>query len=614
MPTWSDFFSPRQLLAIGEISVSREAMLRALREQLPADKARAIEVYTGLMLDKVAIYNNHNCRFDPGRGIRSIFDRHDFAFVSSHAEFDASANLLPWVIDQVADSYREMAALLAPSQVAFGKGVAAKAVEKLQITCGSASSLHDAPDGFIHNITVDPPYYDNVQYAELSDFFYVWLKRSVGHLFPDWFADELTDKDDEAVANPARFEALGGKKRELANQDYERKMAAAFREMHRVLRPDGVLTVMFTHRRVEAWDTLASALIGAGFVIKASWPVHTESEHSLHIAKKNAASSTILLACRKRVDGETARQESAIANPVWWDDLQGKVRATARAKAEEFAAAGIGGVDLYLSTFGPTLSIISEHWPVLTSEIDPKTGQPRPLRPETALDLARQEVVRLRKERLLGVSGYGLRVASSQPGTRNSQLATVIQFDPVTDWYLMAWADFAAEQFPYDEARKLAIALGVDLDKTIMAGKRLVTKKGEFVVLQTPVQRRRKGVVDDEVLVFESWIDAAHTAMMVYEEDGAGACDAFLRRSGLRNDGAFRALLQALLNAIPRSRVKGKFVRPEAEVLENMRLAFFDDLVAPAEEEPEIPGYVQMGLPRVGEESAPYFAGEEDEE
>ncbi len=77
-------------------------------------------------------------------------------------------------------------------------------------------------------------------------------------------------------------------------------MAAAFREMYRVLHPHGVLTVMFTHKRVEAWDTLASALIGAGFTIKASWPVHTESEHSLHQAKKNAAASTILLVCRKR--------------------------------------------------------------------------------------------------------------------------------------------------------------------------------------------------------------------------------------------------------------------------------------------------------------------------
>ena len=84
--------------------------------------------------------------------------------------------------------------------------------------------------------------------------------------------------------------------------------------------------------------------------------------------------------------------------------------------------------------------------------------------------------------------------------------------------------------------------------------------------------------------------------MMVYAEDGAGACDVFLRKTGLKTDGTFKALLQALLNAVPRARVKGKFVRPEAEALENMRLAFFDDLVAPAEEEPAMPGVVQLNL------------------
>jgi len=72
-------------------------------------------------------------------------------------------------------------------------------------------------------------------YAELSDFFYVWLKRTVGHLYPEWFAAQLTDKDEEAVANPARFAGLGRKKKAMAEQDYERKMEAAFREMNRVL-------------------------------------------------------------------------------------------------------------------------------------------------------------------------------------------------------------------------------------------------------------------------------------------------------------------------------------------------------------------------------------------
>jgi hypothetical protein len=234
------------------------------------------------------------------------------------------------------------------------------------------------------------------------------------------------------------------------------------------------------------------------------------------------------------------------------------------------------GVDLYLSTFGPTLSIISEHWPVLTSEVDPKSGQPKTLRPETALDLAREEVIRLRKQGLL--------------------LGRDIQFDPVTDWYLMAWDAFAAEQFPYDEARKLAIALGVDLDHDLMAIKRLAVKKGQFITLQKPVERRKRSIVDEDTRRFEHWVDAAHTAMMIYAENGAGPCEVFLRESGLRRDGTFKALIQALLNAIPRTRIKGKFLRPEAEVLENMRLAFFDDLAAPMEEEPEMPQLRQMDL------------------
>jgi len=469
---------------------------------------------------------------------------------------------------------------------------------------GSATDLSQVPTGSVHHICVDPPYYDNVMYAELSDFFYVWLKRSVGHLYPEFFRDTLTNKDDEAVANPARFSPLspGGERgqgrgvnpRQLAKRDYERKMAACFREMGRVLHNDGVLTVMFTHKQVEAWDTLATALIGAGFTIKASWPVHTESEHSLHQARKNAAASTILLVCRKRAEEQGSKgagerkSTPAPLHPgssaqVWWDDIKGRVRQVAREKAAEFAAQGISGVDLYISTFGPVLSVISERWPVLTSEVDEKTGQPKPLRPETALDLAREEVIALRKRGLL----LGQRLPSPASGVG-------VQFDPVTDWYLMAWDAFKAEEFPADEARKLALALGLDIEEDLVRRKRVIGKKGSFVVLQQPKQRRRKHLADPEAAIFDTFLDAAHAAMLIYYEDGPLACESFLKRAGLLTDGTFKACLQALLNAIPRTQIKGKFVRPEADVLDRLRLAFFEDLVVPAEEEPAV--VEQLGL------------------
>ncbi|MCZ7568052.1 MAG: hypothetical protein M5U01_05535 [Ardenticatenaceae bacterium] len=196
--------------------------------------------------------------------------------------------------------------------------------------------------------------------------------------------------------------------------------------------------------------------------------------------------------------------------------------------------------------------------------MDERTGRPKALRPETALDLAREEVVRLRKRGLL--------------------LGREVQFDPLTDWYLMAWDAFQAEQFPADEARKLAIALGLNIEEHLVA-RRVIAKKGSDVVLQQPKQRRGRGKADPDATTFATMLDAVHTAMLVYTEDGSAAAGNFLKRTGLRNDAPFKAALQATINAIPRTRLKGTFVRPEAEVLDKLRDAFFEELQVPPEEE-----------------------------
>ncbi len=336
--SWPDFFNPRQLLALGVFVETLRKLRAELHAAIDEKRAVAVETYLGVMMDKAAIYNARACRFDPGRGIRSVFDRHNFAFTWSHAEFDAAANLLPWAIDQVADAYRDIAKLQSlPQSTLAGQAFKRGPLTTLQ---GNAADLSAVPDRSVQAIVTDPPYYDNVMYAELSDFFYVWLKRTVGHLFPEWFADELTDKDDEAVANPARFADLGRNKADLAEQDYERKMGAAFREMHRVLADDGVLTVMFTHKRVEAWDTLATALINAGFSVQTSWPVHTESEHSLHQAQKNAAQSTILLACRKRAGSRGAGGQGSRSGGMTSRRRCGRWRGRRRPSSRSGASAG----------------------------------------------------------------------------------------------------------------------------------------------------------------------------------------------------------------------------------------------------------------------------------
>jgi adenine-specific DNA methylase len=587
--TFSDLFSPRQLLALGTAVDVLNRLAPQLQADEGADLAVAVQTYLGFAIDKAADYNSRMVRWHNGRSvIVNTFDRHDFSFKWSHAEFDAAHNLFPWAVEQVVDALEGIVSLVDEgTQRRFARAIGTPAIERLTVSHATASSLSYVKDRSIGALVVDPPYYDNVNYAECSDYFYVWLKRTIGQHYNDLFADEYTNKDDEAVANPARFGEMGAKKKKLAEQDYERKMEACFREMHRILKDGGVLTVMFTHKKVEAWDTLGASLINAGFAVHSSWPVHTESEHSLHQAKKNAAASTILLTCRKRTNG---------SGPVWWDDIKGRVRQTAREQAGQYEKLGIRGVDLYIATFGPVLSVISERWPVLTSEVDPKTNKPKTLRPEAALEIAREEVVSLRKKGLL--------------------LGREVRFDPVTDWYLLAWDAFRAEQFPGDEARKLCLALDVDLEDTVVKSKRLVTKKGKNVTLQQPKGRRKLGMVDPDVEVFDCMLDAAHTAMLIFDEDGARNCERWLRQRGLDRDQRLKAVFQAMANAIPVTKKTGEYIRPEITLLDRMNDALGLGIAFPAEPEPDLRA-IQVDLfkhSRVGQEEAEHIEGEDDED
>jgi hypothetical protein len=122
-------------------------------------------------------------------------------------------------------------------------------------------------------------------------------------------------------------------------------------------------------------------------------------------------------------------------------------------------------------------------------------------------------------------------------------------------------------------------------------------------------------MVDPDLTAFDCQIDAVHTAMLVFEEDGARACERFLRQAHLLNDGTFKACLQALINAVPRAKKKGKFVRPEAALLDRLRDAFFQDLEVPPEEvPPALPAQQAFGFAKAAEETEEYGEEEDGEE
>jgi 16S rRNA G966 N2-methylase RsmD len=557
---WSDFFTPRQLL--GHLTALEELhnVVNEVGGRRGTGEQRALGLYLGFALDKAVDYSSRQASWDATRlKVRDKFDKHNYAFKWSFAEFDAAHSLIPWAVQQVVDAYEGMAKLAYRPESILETEARATA----EVLRESATNL-SLNDGSVDVIVTDPPYGANVMYAECSDYFYVWLKRSLRYTWPELVVLALTDKASEAVENKALYKPIAGAEPsngptadELAGQHYQRLMSEAFGQARRVLTDDGVLTVMFTHTEVETWDKLGHSLLSAGFSINSSWPVHTESEHSTHQARKNAASSTILLTCRKR--GATAS--------AYWVDLRPRVAAAARDAARQMAADGLVGIDLTLATFGPVLSVLSENWPVFTGDLD-ADGNPVVLRPDAALDLAREEVASLKKRGLLG--------------------GRDVEFDRVTDWYLLAWSDFAAAGFPVGEALKLSIATHLDLED-LSKRHRIVRAASGTVTLLTPAQRRTAKVLDPDAASWSTLVDALHALMLTYDEDGLPAARAWLDRTGKRDDQRFVALVSGAIQAIPRVKEKGEFVRPEARMLEGLRATLFEQIPPPADRgEPDV--------------------------
>jgi adenine-specific DNA methylase len=603
---WRDLFSARQLLCFGVLVEE----LRKLRPEIVAaegkDLGEAVIHLLAFVLDKFGNHNAILASWDPTtNGIRSVFDRHGYSFKPAWAEMAPcnSGSGLDWAIDNVLTAYEEIAKLCKDSQP-----------ESVEITLGSATNLAHLADGSVTAVVVDPPYADNVQYSELADFFYVWLKRTQGHRRPEWFSTYLCEHDEEAVVNVSRHRDNGrlpaGEARAAAHAFYQKLMTETFTECRRILRDDGVLTVMFTHKKQQAWERLFTSLIRSGFLITATWPVKTESEHSLHQARKNAAQSTVLLVARKRPAGSGAGYFNA--------EMQAEIRERARAAADRLQREGLNPVDQLVGSFGPAIEVYSRY-----DEVRLDTGEPVGV--DRAIDEASDAVSQWRIEQL---AARGL--ADVEPEGR---------------FALLCWDVLGAAEFRFNEAKLLGHAVGMDVDTLVGAG--LVTKSGDKIQMLSVKDRRRKQPLEpaevietmfgpvtksgkrkrkgDVLMVhpndpqFRTALDACHALALRYLEagggkSGIGSTKALVRQQGWKNESSVARLMAALVEAAPpalrKEGVKNRF--PEFRAWHELLEPLFE-IAPPDWTEPAAPQF-GLAFPAQEGELLSDEEGEEEEE
>jgi adenine-specific DNA methylase len=187
----------------------------------------------------------------------------------------------------------------------------------------------------------------------LSDFFYVWLKRTVGDLYPELFSTPTTPKSEEIISDPNRH---GGK--EKSKQFFENKLKKSFQEIHRILKPNGMVTIVYAHKSTAGWETVINALLDSGLVVTASCPLNTEMQTRLNAKETAALASSIYIVARKM-----QRQPTGFYNQV-----KEELKRHLNKKLDRFWQEGIGGADFFISAIGSAIEVFGKYEKVMDYE------------------------------------------------------------------------------------------------------------------------------------------------------------------------------------------------------------------------------------------------------
>jgi putative DNA methylase len=351
---WGKLFNRRQCLALVTlIGKTKEAIKEAGKS---SDKNFSIAVGTCLALavDRCADYWSSLAVW-AGDFVAHTFGRQALGIIWDYAEVSGFsggsggyAGAIEWIYLCLK---RESTTLQYPGQI-----------ER------ASACEHPLPDDSAQAFVTDPPYYDAVPYADLSDFFYVWLKRSIGEYHETLFDAELTPKRGEVVQLSERNPAYAYK----TQQYFEDSMKSAMSEGRRLLQPNGIGIVVFAHKSTVGWETQINAMIDAGWVVTGSWAIDTERPGRLRANNAAALASSIHLVCRPRENADGSLSTEDIGD---WRDVLRELPVRIHEWMPRLAKEGVVGADAIFACLGPALEVFSRY-----SRVEKASGEQVPLR------------------------------------------------------------------------------------------------------------------------------------------------------------------------------------------------------------------------------------------
>ena len=547
---WRDMFTPRQLLALGVfVKHSRNAIA-----MLDDDTRReAIAGSLGILFGRFVDYMSVLCLWEPGNGeVKHTFARYAFPITWDFAE----ANPLT----QSARFY------------AGGMEVASRVFNHLLNTISNEHRPKVNCISIIKGayrkqdlILTDPPYYDAIPYSDLMDFFFVWQKRILGDLNPEYskIYDRQTapkwdaeNEDGELIEDDSRHNG----DKEKAKKAYEDGMFKAFQRSWDHLEDNGRMVVVFANKDVAAWETLVSAMVKAGFAVTASWPIQTEMPNKVTQKRANLSSS-VWIVCRKRNQSTPAGWSEAVLNCMREKLFAPRETLGGRNILQYYFDLGIRGPDFLWAALGPALTAYSTH--------------PFVKKPEGGYMTVPEFLMEVRKLVLQFSLGElpGFRTIQQETQGRGEGLA----IDPVTQYYLLHRAYFGLEPAPAGACILYANACGKsetelklvwniieqggqtkrgrpraeETEETEEAG---ASKGNEYRLLKWQERVQQEDLGESRARLPAPLIDRLQRLMHLFQKNRIGEVQQNFDRWGLKDERAFLPLLQAIRELAVRDR------------------------------------------------------------